>query len=60
MDKKQLIEDINTELKHMDLPSFRKTVTTTGRNVSWLLKNVKTRNDVSDSLITKLKSVINK
>ena len=60
MNRAELIEDINTELKNLDLPSFRKRVTKTGRNVEWLLKNVSTRNSVPDTLIHKLKKLINK
>ena len=59
MNRKQLIEEINAELKPLDLPSFRKKITKTGRNVAWLLKNIARRNKVSDELITKLKMVAN-
>lgn len=60
MNRKELIEGINAELRAMDLPSFRKKVTSTGRNVAWLLKNMKVRNKVPDGLIDKLRSVLNR
>lgn len=45
-------------LKPLKLPSFRKTVTKSGRNVPWLLRNIRIRNDVDDELISMLKTII--
>ena len=58
MDKKELVNKVNEQLKPLDLPAFRKKVTTSGRNVHWLLRNISIRNEVNKDLINMLKAII--
>lgn len=57
MTKQEKIDNINILLKKskLNLPSFRKEVTSSGKNVQWLLKNINKENDkVPEKLITLL------
>ncbi len=56
----ETVKEVNKALKPLDLPSFRKKVTKTGRNVHWLLRNISVRNEVDDELINKLKLIVGK
>ena len=49
--KKELVEKVNNYLADLDLPSYRKKVTTSGRNVSWLLKHISKKNKVDKSIL---------
>ena len=54
----EIVNKVNSMLKPLKLPSFRKTVTKSGRNVPWLLRNIRIRNNVDDELISMLKTII--
>lgn len=57
MNKSKLVETINEQLADLDLPDYRKVVSKSGRNVSWLLKNITKKNNVSEELIEMLKEL---
>jgi hypothetical protein len=57
--KESVITRLNELLKQekkLDLPSFRKEVTIQGKNIKWLHKNLKKRNDNCNPEIYKLLS----
>lgn len=56
-DIEETVDKINKELGMLALPSYRKVVTKSGRNVKWLLKNIRKRNEVSEELLNLLKEL---
>lgn len=56
MTKKEVVTRINNILRRgmYDLPPYRRTVTKSGKNVQWLLKNFTERNSFNDELNTLL------
>ena len=50
------VAELNGLLKHnkLDLPAFRKEVTVSGKNIDWLIRNIKTRNTSYDRRIDEL------
>lgn len=56
MNKKEMVNELNRLLRigKLDLPAFRTSVTKSGKNVSWLIKNIKERNPKYDPRIDEL------
>jgi hypothetical protein len=63
MTKKDKIQKINYLLQHsqLNLPSYRKQITKSGKNISWLNKHITFQNDnVPDELLELLKTFYEK
>lgn len=60
VNKGELVMELNSLLKSkkLDLPSFRREVTTGGRNVQWLIKHIKENNSNYNPRIDELLSHI--
>jgi len=54
--KKEIVNELNKLLRseRLDLPSFRKQVTESGKNVAWLMKHIGDRNTNYNSTIDDL------
>jgi hypothetical protein len=63
MNKKEKVEKINYLLKtsNLDLPPYRKQVTKSGKNISWLTKHLTVKNkNVPEELLLLLKTFYKK
>jgi len=58
--KKDMVEELNMLLKSkkLNLPSFRKEVTVSGRNVHWLNRNIRIENTGYDTRIDELLNLL--
>jgi hypothetical protein len=54
--KKDMVKELNTLLKSrkLNLPSFRREVTVSGRNVHWLNRNIRIENEGYNKRIDEL------
>jgi len=60
MNKSDMVKELNSLLKSkkLDIPSFRREVSTGGRNVQWLIKHIKINNTNYNPRIDELLSHI--
>lgn len=61
MSKKEIVNELNVLLRKekLDLPSFRKQVTKSGKNVAWLCKHIGDRNVGYNQRINELLGQLN-
>lgn len=61
MDRNALVAEVNILLKNknLDIPEFRRSVSLTGQNVQWLLKNISTRNPTFNVRILDILNLLN-